>query len=105
MDGEADPEMAARQYEALLPDALDLVILGMGADGHTASLFPDSDALQELTRRVLAVTGPKPPTGRLTLTPVALGAARRRVLLIRGSDKARHVAQSLTADAWNPHLP
>src|SRR5262245_7444356 len=77
MEGEReDREAAARDYEALLPPALDLALLGMGEDGHTASLFPGLDAVKEQKRRVLAVVGPKPPPWRLTLTLPALNAAR-----------------------------
>jgi 6-phosphogluconolactonase len=89
MQGEhTDRNAAARDYEALLPPELDLVILGVGEDGHTASLFPGQVALEETDRLVLHVVGPKPPPDRLTLTPPALRAARRSVVLARGAGKA-----------------
>src|SRR5688572_4205602 len=62
MKGEADDlERAADDYAALLPDALDVLVLGIGPDGHTASLFPGSTALREAKRRVVPARAPKPP--------------------------------------------
>ena len=72
MDGRADAAdaaTAARSYGQLLPDPLDVMILGMGEDGHTASLFPGSPALDESLERVVPVTGPKAPLRRMTITP------------------------------------
>src|SRR6185436_10253725 len=57
----ADRVEAARRYGRRLPDPLDVLVLGMGADGHTASLFPGSAALDESEARVVSVTAPKPP--------------------------------------------
>lgn len=73
----------------------DLVLLGMGEDGHTASLFPDSVALQERER--LAVANPLPTQGtvRLTVTFPVLNAARHRFVLVRGASKAPIVAAVL----------
>jgi len=86
---------AAREYEALLPRALDVLVLGIGEDGHTASLFPDSPALTETARRYVAVVGPKPPPERLTLTPPAIAAARAVVMLAKGRGKAAAVKRAL----------
>jgi len=106
MQGElADRDAAARDYEALLPDALDLLILGVGEDGHTASLFPGHEALDETERRVLHVVGPKPPADRLTLTPPALRAARRSVVLARGAGKAEIVGRVLEGPLDPASLP
>jgi len=91
----ADVEAAARSYEALLPARLDLVLLGIGEDGHTASLFPGSSAVTEQARRVLFVTGPKPPPRRLTITPPVLAAARATLVLAAGAAKAEAVARAL----------
>jgi 6-phosphogluconolactonase len=96
MQGElADREAAARAYEAELPERIDVVVLGIGEDAHTASLFPGSSALSEQTRRVLPVTGPKPPPERLSLTPPALRAARTRLVLGSGAGKAEPVRRAL----------
>jgi 6-phosphogluconolactonase len=90
-----DRDAAAREYDATLPAALDVLLLGIGPDGHTASLFPGSAALHERRRRVLPVSGPKPPAARLTVTPPVIEAARRVGVLVAGADKAEAVARAL----------
>jgi len=97
----ADRDAAARAYEALLPDVIDVVVLGIGEDGHTASIFPGSPALVESERRYLPVIGPKPPPERLTLTPLALAAAGVLLVLAKGEGKADAVARALEGE-WNP---
>lgn len=95
MAGEApDRDAAARAYERELPPVLDLLLLGMGPDGHTASLFPGAPALGEPTRRVVAVVGSKPPPHRLTITPRVIAAARQVLVLAAGADKAAAVARA-----------
>jgi 6-phosphogluconolactonase len=73
----------------------DLVILGMGADGHTASLFPGTDAVHETTRLVAAPWVATLGTHRITLTPPVLNSADRVVFLVTGSDKAEALAAVL----------
>lgn len=92
---ERDREAAARAYEAELPPRLDVVVLGIGEDAHTASLFPGSPALLEEQRLVLPVVGPKPPPERLSLTPPALRAARLCLVLGSGAGKAEPVRRAL----------
>jgi 6-phosphogluconolactonase len=79
----------------------DLVLLGMGADGHTASLFPGTDAVCETTRLVAAPWVAAVGTHRITLTPPVLNAADRVVFLVTGSDKA----EALAAVLEGPHRP
>lgn len=90
-----DREAAAAEYARRLPEHLDLIILGVGEDGHTASLFPGSSALKEPVRKVLPVVGPKPPSDRLTVTPRVIEAAREKIVLVSGAAKAGAVAQAL----------
>ena len=96
-----DLDRAAEEYSQLLPDALDVLLLGMGPDGHTASLFPGSPALDERARKVVAVVGPKPPPRRLTITPPVIEAARTIFVLVRGADKAEAVKRAREGP-WNP---
>jgi len=90
-----DREAAADEYARRLPERLDLIILGLGEDGHTASLFPGSSALSERVRKVLAVVGPQAPFHRLTVTPPVIAAARAKIILVSGAGKAGAVAQAL----------
>lgn len=98
MRGEDEPEKAAAAYEAGLrayhDSGLDLVLLGMGADGHTASLFPRSPALQETTRWVVPNLSPT-NTQRLTFTFPALNASAEVLFLVSGADKAARVQEAL----------
>ena len=91
----ADREAAAREYERLLPPRLDVLLLGMGTDGHTASLFPGSAALDERRRLVVPVVGTMPPAERLTITPPVIEAARKVVVIATGDDKAAMVARAI----------
>lgn len=100
-----DREAAAREYERLLPDALDVLLLGMGPDGHTASLFPGSPALDERERRVVPAASPVPPVPRLTITPPVIGRARRVAVLVVGADKAPMVARALEGPLVPRALP
>lgn len=100
-----DPDQAAREYEALLPDPLDLLLLGIGADGHIASLFPHAAALTEYQRRVVPASGGVPPLPRLTITPPVIGQARRLLVLAVGPDKAPAVAGALASDSKPEALP
>ncbi|MFI5214247.1 MAG: 6-phosphogluconolactonase [Gemmatimonadales bacterium] len=89
-----DLERAAADYARLLPERLDVLLLGMGPDGHTASLFPGSAALDE-QRRVVNVVAPKPPPVRLTITPPVIAAAREVAVLASGAEKADMVRRAL----------
>jgi len=79
--------LAARPWED--GPLFDLVVLGLGADGHTASLFPGSDALPESERAAVAADAPEgvTPSARITLSPPALRAARRTLFLVSGPEK------------------
>lgn len=95
-----DPRDGASRYEAALRDffevggaafpRFDLVLLGMGADGHTASLFPGDEALEEVRRLAVATPGPGDGVGdwRITLTLPVLNSAATVVVLASGARKA-----------------
>jgi len=84
----ADLDAAADRYESVLPPFVDVLLLGVGEDGHIASLFPGSAALRETQRRIIHVVGPKPPPRRLTVTPPVIREARSVFVLAAGDAKA-----------------
>ena len=99
-----DRDAAAAEYAALLPEHLDLLLLGIGEDGHTASLFPGSSALNQ-TAKVVAVMGPKPPPLRLTITPPVIAAAITKIVFASGSGKAPAVARALNGPGRPAECP
>ncbi|WP_245880331.1 6-phosphogluconolactonase [Streptomyces zhaozhouensis] len=98
-----DAEAAAEAYAAELAgatDPFDVVLLGVGPDGHVASLFPGLPGVREADATVVAVReAPKPPPTRLSLTLPAINAARQVWLLAAGADKAKAAAAALSATA------
>jgi 6-phosphogluconolactonase len=98
MDG-ADPDRdaAARRYDEALPEKMDVLLLGVGEDGHIASLFPGSEALHETGRRVVPVVGPKLPRERLTITPPVISRAGSIFVLAAGAAKAAVLSDLLAA--------
>jgi 6-phosphogluconolactonase len=99
--GEADLEAAAGEYALALPPELDLVHLGLGPDGHTASLVP-GDPVLEVADRAVALTGEYQGRRRMTLTFSALRAARRILWLVTGSDKREPLAKLTAGDGSIP---
>jgi 6-phosphogluconolactonase len=99
MEGELNPEEAAARYEAIIRNGFrlegaetptfDLVLLGMGDDGHTASLFPHTDAIDDMMHIVVANHVPQKDTWRITLTWPVINQGREVVFLIEGADKAQ----------------
>jgi 6-phosphogluconolactonase len=105
--GEATPARAVDEYRKLLENfgddelkwpRLDIAFLGLGADGHTASLFPGAFHPEEMNSPVVAVTADYQgrPSGRVTLTPLALNSARNVIFMVSGRDKANAVSETLT---------
>jgi 6-phosphogluconolactonase len=95
MRGEDDPPAAAADYDAVMQIAfasdnprLDLILLGMGPDGHTASLFPGTITALDKDKRCIAHYVPKLDTWRMTLTPRAINAAHNVTITAGGSEKA-----------------
>lgn len=107
----AEPADLAARYEATLraQGAFDLAVMGMGADGHTASLFPGDAALSEPERWVRALRAPEGTEvrDRLTLTLPALNRARTVVFLVTGGEKSDTVARVLrpARGGSDPPLP
>lgn len=112
MRGEIEPAPAADEYQDTL-DALaaqkgemifrhDLVLLGLGPDGHTASLFPGTPALGEMSRRVVANFVPQQNEWRLTFTYPLIAAARSVCFLVDGSKNAELLEQVLAGDEQYP---
>ena len=105
MEGELNPEEAASRYESTLRNvmklegaespAFDLVVLGMGPDGHTASLFPNTEALNEMGRLVVANHVLQKDTWRITLTKPVINHGREVAFLIEGAGKADILAKVL----------
>jgi 6-phosphogluconolactonase len=100
--GEDDLDQAAAAYDAALPEHLDLVHLGLGPDGHTASLVPDDGVLRVADRRVALTDGSYEGRARMTLTYPALAAARRVMWLVTGEDKREALKRLLARD---PEIP
>ncbi len=116
VDASGGPEVAAAAAEAELgrafaigPEAwpvFDAIVLGVGEDGHVASLFPGHPALQEQRHRVAAVRrAPKPPPERITLTLPVIGRARHVVVVAAGEDKAGVLERIWRPVPGTPPLP
>ncbi len=108
MRGELPPPEAAADYERELrgffggPPVFDLVLLGIGEDGHTASLFPRTPALDVTDKLAAANPVEKLGTTRITLTAPAINAAREVAFLVAGEEKAQPLKEILEGDA-DPH--
>ncbi|HTX47347.1 MAG TPA: 6-phosphogluconolactonase [Solirubrobacteraceae bacterium] len=112
MKGELGPFAGADDYERSLREAgtpaLDLLLLGMGPDGHLASLFPDQAMLSERSRLVVGVpeAGLEPFVPRISLTFTAIAAARQVLYLVTGASKADAAAAAFGEHAKpDPHVP
>jgi 6-phosphogluconolactonase len=112
MRGEIDPAAAAQEYEAKLAAVAarlgearythDLLLLGLGEDGHIASLFPNAASLEEKERNVLPVIGPKPPPQRLTMTLPLINSSRHIMFLVPDPAKRAVVEAIIDGDASYP---
>lgn len=112
IDGNLPPEDAAQEYESELREFaqqnvgfLDLALLGLGTDGHTASLFPGDSALNASQRWACAVASTPTRLARVTLTLLPLNHARQIVFLVSGSSKADILRRIIEEPANNKSLP
>ena len=111
--GEGNPNENALAYEnqlrtffaGLTWPRFDLVLLGMGEDGHTASLFPDSAALKEMSRWVAPTRNEQSGQERITLTLPVLNHARRIMVLVTGKKKAQRLKEVLRPQPGSEQLP
>jgi 6-phosphogluconolactonase len=90
-------EQELRKFFGVAPPEFDLQLLGLGPEGHVASLFPGAAALEEKNRWVMAVEAPAKPPQRLTLTPVVLNRGRNTFFLVAGKDK-REIISALRSE-------
>jgi 6-phosphogluconolactonase len=112
IEGELDPEVAAARYESTIRNSFklegaetptfDLVLLGMGDDGHTASLFPHTEGLENLTNIAIANHVPQKDTWRVTLTWPVIRQGREVAFLIEGAAKAQ-VIHDVFLGPYQPH--
>ncbi|MBC8109093.1 MAG: 6-phosphogluconolactonase [Anaerolineae bacterium] len=110
MRGEADPNEAAKEYGQMLKEkfgdnGLDLIYLGMGGDGHTASLFPITAALRETKHRCVANHVPQLNTWRITLAAPFINRARDVIVMVASADKAKRLAEVLEGPRDPERLP
>lgn len=106
----ADYAERLRELFTIIPGSgisppFDLVLLGMGSDGHTASLFPHTEALQEREKIVVANWVEKLNSWRITITPPVLESAKQILVLVTGEDKAKALCQVLKGDSNHHEYP
>jgi len=99
-----DKDLLTKLYAKLLPDHIDLLLLGVGEDGHIASLFPGSSVLND-TRKVVPVIGPKPPVERVTITSAVISQSESIVVLASGEGKLAPLKDVLHSSASVEQCP
>lgn len=96
---------AARRYESLVPDEIDVLILGMGLDGHIASLFPGNPALEEDERSIVVTSQIGVKHDRITITPQVIARSKEVFLLATGREKGKLLAKALTSQVGYKEFP
>jgi len=92
-------------YETMMPDYIDLLLLSIGEDGHIASLFPGDQASEEMVRLVSFVRSPKSPFQRVTITPKMIKRAHNIFLFALGSSKGRILAKGISENILAKDFP
>jgi 6-phosphogluconolactonase len=112
MTSHLPPETFASQYEQIIkdffqgaPPIFDLILLGMGEDGHTASLFPETEVLQEKEKLVSSLYLPSQSMHRITMTAPLINQASQVIMLVFGKKKAKTLHQVLKGPYQPEHLP
>ena len=112
MTNDLPPEVFASQYEQIIksyfqgaPPIFDLILLGMGEDGHTASLFPETEVLQEKEKLVSSLYLPSQSIHRITMTAPLINQASQVIMLVFGKKKAETLQQVLKGPYQPEHLP
>jgi 6-phosphogluconolactonase len=110
MRGEIEPQQAATEYGQMLKQnfgdgGLDLILLGMGDDGHTASLFPNTTALGETRHRCVANYVEKLGVWRITLTAPFINQAGQVIVMVSGAGKAKRLEEVLLGPPDPQNLP
>lgn len=103
-DGRADSHQCAAEYETELADTVfDITLLGVGADGHVGSIFPDSPGFEPTNRLVVGVTdAPKPPSDRISLTIPAMNRSDEIWVIATGAAKSDAAARAIDGDVSLP---
>jgi 6-phosphogluconolactonase len=99
-----DPDMsnACRKYADLLPSTIDIAVFGVGEDGHFASIFPANRDIHESSQLVMPIIGPKPPTHRISITPIVIDKMDKIFILVNGTFKSTVLKQALE-DPYNAY--
>ncbi len=100
-----DPNTAAERYSEIFPEHPDLIILGIGDDGHTASLFPHSPALDEREKGFIPAIAPYPPVQRITATIPTIISAKNILVLVSGAKKAEAIQKIFSGNGSIEETP
>lgn len=102
---DSDLKAAAARYESLLPGSVDVLLLGLGTDGHIASLFPNDAAVHGVGGRVDTAEAPTSPRGRLTITPSVIERAKSVFVIATGTEKGRVLRKALEFPGNTASMP
>ena len=101
-----DADREAERYGKLLPEFLDILLLTVGEDGHIASLFPEHSLLSEESRLAITICdAPKPPSARITISPVVIRSAKKTIVMATGAKKGFVLAEALNNPKDISQLP